>query len=79
MLSVNTHEAKTHLSALIGRALAGEQVVICRDGTPAVQLTPVRKPTARDPLLPYPDLACLEVRCDLTAPLADDEWPEGSR
>ncbi len=35
------HEAKTQLSKLIERALAGEEVVIARHGEPAVRLTPV--------------------------------------
>ena len=37
----NTHEAKTHLSGLIDRALHGEEVVIARDGVPCVRLVPV--------------------------------------
>jgi len=40
-LTVNVHEAKTNLSRLIERALAGEEVVIARAGEPAVMLTPV--------------------------------------
>jgi prevent-host-death family protein len=37
----NTHEAKTHLSGLIDRALHGEEIVIARDGVPCVRLAPV--------------------------------------
>lgn len=40
-LTVNVHEAKTNLSRLIERALAGEEVIIARAGEPAVMLTPV--------------------------------------
>lgn len=39
--TVNVHEAKTNLSRLIARALAGEDVVIARAGKPAVRLVPV--------------------------------------
>lgn len=39
---VNVYEAKTHLSQLIDRALAGEDVVIARNGRPMVRLVPVR-------------------------------------
>lgn len=46
-LTVNVHEAKTHLSRLIERALAGEEVVIARAGEPAVTLTPVPANDAR--------------------------------
>jgi len=35
---VNMHEAKTQLSALVERVLAGEQVTIARAGTPVVDL-----------------------------------------
>lgn len=38
------HEAKTQLSKLVARAEAGEEVVIARDGRPAVRLTPVQEP-----------------------------------
>lgn len=37
------HEAKTHLSQLVVRALAGEEVVIGRNGKPAVRLVPVEE------------------------------------
>lgn len=35
------HEAKTNLSRLVERAEAGEEVVIQRNGKPAVRLVPV--------------------------------------
>ncbi len=35
------HEAKTTLSALVARAEAGEDIVIARNGKPAVRLVPV--------------------------------------
>jgi prevent-host-death family protein len=38
---VNIHAAKTNLSKLIEKAEAGEEVVIARNGKPAVRLTPV--------------------------------------
>ena len=37
----NRHEAKTQLSRLVERALAGEEVLIARAGTPLVRLQPV--------------------------------------
>jgi len=43
---VNIHAAKTNLSKLIERAEAGEDVVIARNGKPAVKLTPVDAPHA---------------------------------
>ena len=40
---VNMHEAKTTLSRLVERALAGEEIVIARNGEPLVKLVPVSK------------------------------------
>ncbi|MFT4137335.1 type II toxin-antitoxin system Phd/YefM family antitoxin [Microbacterium sp.] len=38
MVQVNMHEAKSQLSALVARVLAGEQVTIARAGTPVVDI-----------------------------------------
>lgn len=42
MTQVNVHEAKSQLSALIARVLAGEEITIARAGTPVVDLIPHR-------------------------------------
>ena len=47
---VNMHQAKTSLSRLVERALAGEEVVIARNGEPLVKLVPVEK--KREPRVP---------------------------
>jgi prevent-host-death family protein len=41
-MEVNVHHAKTHLSRLIQQAENGEEVIIARDGKPAVKLVPVQ-------------------------------------
>lgn len=41
MTEVGMHEAKTKLSQLVQRAELGEEIVITRNGKPAVRLTPV--------------------------------------
>ena len=41
MVVANIHQAKTNLSRLIEQAEAGEDVVIARNGKPAVRLTPI--------------------------------------
>jgi prevent-host-death family protein len=47
---VNVYEAKTQLSKLIDRAVAGEEVVISRAGKPMVRLVPVAaRPARRTP------------------------------
>lgn len=40
-MQVNMHDAKTRLSELVAAAESGEEVVISRDGTPAVRLVAV--------------------------------------
>lgn len=45
MRTVNMHEAKTKLSSLVEEALAGEDVIIARAGTPLVKLVPVHRDT----------------------------------
>lgn len=47
---VNMHQAKTTLSRLVERALAGEEIVIARNGEPLVKLVPV--PKERKPRIP---------------------------
>ncbi len=42
-MRVNIHEAKTHLSALLERVSAGEEITICRAGSPVAQLIGVKK------------------------------------
>ena len=40
-MEVNVHHAKTHLSKLISAAESGEEVIIARNGKPAVRMVPV--------------------------------------
>lgn len=40
MTTVNTHEAKTHLSRLLARVEQGEEITIARDGKPVAKLVP---------------------------------------
>ncbi len=43
MVTVNVHEAKTHLSRLLAQVEAGEEVVIARNGDPVAKLVQVRQ------------------------------------
>ena len=47
MTTVNIYEAKTHLSKLLERAAAGEDVVIARSGKPIARLTRLEEPRPR--------------------------------
>lgn len=44
MTQVTVHQAKTHLSKLINKALDGEEVVIARRHKPMVRLTALARP-----------------------------------
>jgi prevent-host-death family protein len=41
--AVNIHEAKTHLSRLVERVEAGEEITIARAGRPVARLVPVAR------------------------------------
>ena len=43
MVTVNVHEAKTHLSRLLAQVEAGEEVIIARNGKPVAQLVRCKK------------------------------------
>jgi len=45
-LTVNIHEAKTHFSRLVERAVNGEVVVIAKAGKPMVKVAAVDAPAA---------------------------------
>lgn len=45
MRTVNIHEAKTHLSKLIDRAVQGESFVIAKSGNPLVKVTRIARTT----------------------------------
>lgn len=47
MTEVNIHEAKTHLSRLLARVAAGEEVIISKAGRPIARLVPIREGKAR--------------------------------
>jgi prevent-host-death family protein len=47
MQSVNIHEAKTHLSRLLNRVSAGEEVIISKAGKPVARLIPWSEPVSK--------------------------------
>lgn len=71
--TVNVHEAKTHLSKLLERVRAGEEIVLAKAGKPYAKLVPVgapakpkrRKPGGLEHFGPIPD--------SFFEPLPDDE------
>lgn len=49
MTTVGVHEAKTHLSKLLERVRAGEEIVIARNGEPIARLCPLETAPRRQP------------------------------
>ena len=43
-MTVNMHEAKTHLSRLVAAALAGEEVILARNGKELIRLVAMETP-----------------------------------
>ena len=71
---VNIHEAKTHLSRLIERVEAGEEITLARAGRPVARLVPFRP--QRPPRVPgilkgklwlAPDWDSPEVNAEIAA------------
>ena len=46
MVTVNIHEAKTHLSKLVDQAVKGDAFVIAKAGKPLVKVTALEAPAA---------------------------------
>jgi prevent-host-death family protein len=68
-MEVNVHQAKTQLSKLIAAAESGEEVVIARNGKPAVRIVPVAVAAKR----PRRELWGAGERLKITLP-TDEEW-----
>lgn len=49
METVNVHRAKTHLSRLLEKAHAGEEVIIAKNGKPYARLCALENPSPRQP------------------------------
>jgi prevent-host-death family protein len=48
--AVNVHEAKTHLSRLLERVEAGEEITLARAGRPIAKLVPIARSAEPRPL-----------------------------
>lgn len=78
MITINTHEAKSKLSALLAAVEErGERIRICRNGKPIAELGPIR--AARDPFRPHPELSRIVIHENPSLPLTDEEWPQELR
>lgn len=68
--TVNIHEAKTHLSRLLSRVAAGEEIVIARGGKPIAALVPLG--TATQDRKPGSARGRITITDDFDAPLPDE-------
>lgn len=78
MKTVNTHEAKTNLSALLRSVEEeGETILICRNNKPIAEIKPFQQ--VKDPLRQDPALIGIVFHEDPSLPLDADEWPDKDR
>lgn len=76
MSEVGVHEAKTHLSRLLRRVAAGEEIVITSGGKPAARLVPFQLTAPRQFGF---DRGRFEVPDDFDEPLPEDILDEFER
>jgi prevent-host-death family protein len=69
MKTVSVHEAKTHLSRLLRRVAAGEEVVIAKSGRPVARLVSLSQSRAR---VLGSDRGAFRVPPDFDGPLPND-------
>jgi prevent-host-death family protein len=70
MKEVNIHEAKTHLSRLLQRVAAGEEIIIANRGVPVARLVPATRRKAIREL--GTDAGRVWISDDFDAPLPDE-------
>ncbi len=73
MTKVNMHDAKTNLSKLVEQALAGEDVVLARNGKSLVRLVPVSTDEDARPLGLHARALSDEEAAEAMRPLSDEE------
>lgn len=66
-LTVNMHKAKSDLSHLVRRALAGEDVIITKAGKPVARLVPIRAER-----IPGTARGLVQISDDFFEPLPED-------
>jgi len=67
---VNLYDAKTHLSELVERAAAGEEIVIAKAGLPRARLVPLARPSK--PRRPGAWKGRVVIGPDFDAPLPEE-------
>jgi prevent-host-death family protein len=70
MKQVNVHQAKTHLSKLLRRVAAGEEIAIANRGVPVARLVPIPTGKRKAAQGMYGDT--IKIADDFDAPLPDE-------
>jgi len=70
MAIVNVHEAKTHLSRILDRVAAGEEIILAKGGKPVARIVPLE--TEDRPRVPGTYAGRIEIAPDFEAPLPED-------
>ncbi|MCU0593439.1 MAG: type II toxin-antitoxin system prevent-host-death family antitoxin [Desulfobacterales bacterium] len=74
MQTLNVHEAKTKLSAVLMEVeRKGETFIICRNGKPVAKIVPHSPPKR---MVYHPVLSRIKIRYDPTEELVREEWGE---
>ncbi len=75
MTKLNIHEAKTHLSRYLHKVQEGETILLCKNGIPIAQITPL--PPEKRPKYRLLGLAkgLGKVTDKFFEPLTDDDLP----
>lgn len=78
MKTVNVHEAKTHLSALLSEVEHGEEIVIARNGAPVARLVRVEPQAKRvaGSWRKFPGWENFKYDPAVFAPMTDEEMKE---
>ena len=71
MKTVNVHEAKTQLSAILLEIENGESFIICRNGIPVADLLPHKKCKRTEA---HPVMSKIKINYDPTEELTGEEW-----
>ncbi len=79
MVTITTHEAKTHLSRYLTQVDAGEEIIIARGKRPIARLAPLnRTDTPPRPKVGTTLGACFSIPDEALAPLSEaslsEEW-----
>jgi len=71
--TINLYDAKTHLSSLVERAAAGEEIVIAKAGKPKAKLVPYEEPPKKRRIGGQNLLGITYMAPDWDAPMTPEE------